>query len=291
MKQGTKEWLEFRKKGLGASDAPVVMGLSPYRTVRELWEEKTGRRDGQKQNYAMTRGKELEEEARESYIRQTEIHVEPAIVIHPKHEFIFASLDGLSSSNTLVEIKCPMNKDDHEMAKSGAVPEKYLPQVHQQIMVKGAQWNDYFSYRGPTDTAMVRVYRDPAYEFYLLAHLLRFWDYVVRDEPPEPADGEHVLLSDPESIARFEKWKSAKLLVENANAIMKAARDEIIANVKEDKAECAGVRFTRSERIGSIDFGRIPELKGVDLEKYRKGPVDYITIEEKKRRKDERHTD
>ncbi len=37
-------WLEHRKAGLGASDASAVLGISPWKTNVELWEEKTGRR-------------------------------------------------------------------------------------------------------------------------------------------------------------------------------------------------------------------------------------------------------
>lgn len=37
-----EEWLEARKSGLGASDAAVYLGLSPWKTNEALWEEKTG---------------------------------------------------------------------------------------------------------------------------------------------------------------------------------------------------------------------------------------------------------
>ena len=37
------EWLEERKKGIGGSDASVIMGLNPYKTTVDLWKEKTGR--------------------------------------------------------------------------------------------------------------------------------------------------------------------------------------------------------------------------------------------------------
>ena len=37
------EWLEARKFGLGASDAASVLGMSPWKSNVQLWEEKTGR--------------------------------------------------------------------------------------------------------------------------------------------------------------------------------------------------------------------------------------------------------
>lgn len=36
------EWLEARKEGLGASDASALLGISPWKTNVQLWEEKTG---------------------------------------------------------------------------------------------------------------------------------------------------------------------------------------------------------------------------------------------------------
>ena len=37
------EWLEWRKKGIGGSDAGAVLGVSPYKTVRDVYCEKIGR--------------------------------------------------------------------------------------------------------------------------------------------------------------------------------------------------------------------------------------------------------
>ena len=36
------EWLEWRKKGIGGSDASVVCGISRYKSLVELWLDKTG---------------------------------------------------------------------------------------------------------------------------------------------------------------------------------------------------------------------------------------------------------
>lgn len=37
-----EEWLSIRQKGIGGSDAAVVLGLSKWKTPFELWLEKTG---------------------------------------------------------------------------------------------------------------------------------------------------------------------------------------------------------------------------------------------------------
>lgn len=37
-----EQWLEYRKTGIGGSDASVVCGINKYRSPVELWLEKTG---------------------------------------------------------------------------------------------------------------------------------------------------------------------------------------------------------------------------------------------------------
>ena len=37
-----EEWLRYRRKGIGGSDAAAVLGLSPFCTKRDLYYDKTG---------------------------------------------------------------------------------------------------------------------------------------------------------------------------------------------------------------------------------------------------------
>ena len=36
------EWLAYRRKGIGGSDVASALGMSPYRTKRELYYDKIG---------------------------------------------------------------------------------------------------------------------------------------------------------------------------------------------------------------------------------------------------------
>lgn len=44
LEHNSPEWLEFRKTGIGGSDAAAILGLSPFKTNVEVWEEKVGLR-------------------------------------------------------------------------------------------------------------------------------------------------------------------------------------------------------------------------------------------------------
>ena len=150
MQQGSKEWLESRKNYLGASDAPVVMGVSPYRTRLQLWREKLGLGDEQKVNQSMRRGKDLEPVAMKAYEKESgnimSVDGADTIVYHPTYKFMRASLDGLSIDKSIaVELKCP-GEEDHEIAKSGKIPEHYYPQVQQELECLNHNALHYFSY-------------------------------------------------------------------------------------------------------------------------------------------------
>lgn len=40
--ENRQNWLNVRAKGIGGSDAGVIMGLNPYKSAYQLWMEKTG---------------------------------------------------------------------------------------------------------------------------------------------------------------------------------------------------------------------------------------------------------
>ena len=37
-----EQWLQWRKKGIGASDIPIIMGMTSWSSPTQLWREKRG---------------------------------------------------------------------------------------------------------------------------------------------------------------------------------------------------------------------------------------------------------
>lgn len=62
LRQDSPEWEAYRQslRGIGASDAPAVLGLDPYRGPFDVWEQQTGRKPGFAGNKRTERGKRLE---------------------------------------------------------------------------------------------------------------------------------------------------------------------------------------------------------------------------------------
>ena len=82
LQQNTPEWHHWRQQGLGASDAPVIMGEAAFKTPRMLWSIKTGRMQEEAPGLAARRGRELERRARRAYEQEVGIQMEPLCLVH-----------------------------------------------------------------------------------------------------------------------------------------------------------------------------------------------------------------
>jgi putative phage-type endonuclease len=187
--QNTPAWKVFRGKGLGASDAPVIMGDSPWSTPFELWSQKIGLLERAPANFyqqrAMDRGTQLEPMVREKFEVQIGLKFPPIVAEHDHFEFVRASLDGFNEVvNKNLEIKCP-SKVDHAKALKGVVPSKYVAQLAHQIIVTGAVSTYYVSYYSEDlPLAVVEVTPDAVYNALLLDKLKAFWKNVETKTPP-----------------------------------------------------------------------------------------------------------
>ena len=56
-----EEWLEYRRLGIGGSDAGAIIGMNPYATPYSVWADKTGRLPEKEDNEAMRQGRDFED--------------------------------------------------------------------------------------------------------------------------------------------------------------------------------------------------------------------------------------
>jgi hypothetical protein len=64
-------------------------------------------------------------------------------------------------------------------------------------------------------------------------------------------------------------YARAKLAASVADEVLERAREALVALVGHPREEGAGVAVTRYWKAGSVDYKRVVELRGVDLEVYR----------------------
>ncbi len=180
--QGSQEWKEFRRKHVGASDASIVMGLNPWRTTIQLWEEKTLGWE-QEMNDKMRDGQKMEDEARECYEKISGLKVKPKVAECEINPFLSASFDGITDSyDYAVEIKC--GKASHYLAKNNVIPPYYYSQLQHQMMIAGIFEMDYFSY-SKKDQFSINVKRDDEFIIKMIEKELEFWNNVINFMPPK----------------------------------------------------------------------------------------------------------
>jgi len=177
--QGTPEWLEWRQRGIGGSDAPAVMGENRYRSRAALLRDKRGPYREVPQNEAMRRGVELEPIARDAYAERIGHPVAPLCLQSTRHEWLRASVDGICSERrVVVEIKC--GRATHaETVRTGRVPRHYYGQLQHILAVTGFDAIDFWCWMPGATTLHLPVARDEDYLARLLAEEARFWEEVL----------------------------------------------------------------------------------------------------------------
>lgn len=279
LKQNTPEWLEFRKTHIGASDAPIIMGVSPWCTPRQLWEKKLGLRDDSFDSSAMKRGRDLEDVARLEFLFKTQICVAPAVVECGKLSWMSASFDGIDDTHKhIVEIKCP-GKEDHQKALDNNVPEKYYPQLQHQMFVADVESMSYFSFDGK-EGVLVDVRADQEYQSRLIEKENNFWNCLINKTPPELTDRDFIQREDISWATVASQYLEAATLVKLYEEKEKALRNTLIGLAGENNVIGAGLRLSKVERKGAVDYNAIPEIKGLDLEQFRKPATQYWKIGE-----------
>ncbi len=277
LEPNTKEWLEHRRNFIGASDAAAVMGVSPWKTCYQLWEDKLGIGVEQKDNWAMKRGRELEPVARDAYIVETGNMVAAKMVIHPKIKYMMANFDGITKDHKIaVEIKCP-GEPDHYLAKEGMVPEKYMPQLQHQMAVIGVDELHYFSFRDG-DTVLLTIKRDDAYIKKMIVEQRKFWKCVENLSPPPLSDKDYNSRHDLGWASAAAEWTKAHSELEAVEKREAESRELLIKLSENQNTIGQGVRLQKIVRKGKVDYKAIPELKDVDLDKYRKDTIESWRI-------------
>ena len=265
-------------QGIGASDAPVIMGETPFKTPRTLWSIKTGRKEEDPAGPAARRGRELERFARRTYERQTGIQMEPLCLVHEEFEWMRASLYGLSfDGSTLLEIKCPLSLRDRASAQEGRIPSHYHAQLQHQLEVSGAEQAHYWSFHG-TDGILIEIRPDREYAKRLVEAEAAFWQLVKGNRWPELTGEELDLSADPKWRHAALRYREVRLRLESAAFEAHNLRATLTRMATARRTYGRGVEVLRSSRRGAVNYSAVPELRGVNLEPYRKPPVAVVKI-------------
>ena len=185
-KRDYQDWIEWRRKGIGGSDAPAIMKTSLWTDPAKLLGIKTGRIEPDPPTYIMRRGLWQEKYARAEYERLTGIEMPVDYAQHPEIPYVRGSFDGFNKeANKATEIKCP-GKKDHRIALKGEVPGHYVWQLVHLMLVKKLPEIDYFSYykndhTGETNSKIIPFKHNARMENELVKAEKAFWRQVMKE--------------------------------------------------------------------------------------------------------------
>lgn len=220
-----EQWLEWRRQGIGGSDAAAVAGLYRWRSPVGVWLEKTGQVEEDDAGEAAYWGKVLEDVVAREFSERTGLKVmrRNAILQHPQYPFMLANIDRYivdkDSGRGVLECKTANEylKGEWEDDK---IPEAYQIQVQHYLAVTGLSYGYVAVLVGGNKFRMKRVERDDE----VIKHLIKiesdFWRLVEEQIPPEMdgSDASKELLGKlyPESTPEtsIELPASAKALIE-----------------------------------------------------------------------------
>lgn len=290
LSQRDGDWLAWRRGGITATDATILLGRSPYKTRWRLWAEKTGyaREVDLSLNPLVRRGVENEDKARQAFEEKHGDMLLPACVESDTNPLIRASLDGLNEKNQPVELKCPSQKVWEEVCIKGANSEAYqlyYAQVQHQLLATGAAegWL-VFWYEG--SIREFRILRDDAMHQELLAQAGIFWAQVKQRKEPEKDPERDLYIPQGKEATRWisaaeeyrvyeDEVQSLKQRLAELQDKQKPLLDDMKALMGEYfHADYAGVMVTRYKVSGRVNYKKLLEesasnIKEEDIDQYR----------------------
>lgn len=270
LEQGSEAWLAWRKTVITATEASIIMGNNPWDTPYICWQRKLGLIEEKKANEVMERGKRLEPEARAQFIQRHDIKMTPVCAESTEFEFLGASLDGISSCHSmLLEVKCGGAKL-HDMAYRGEIPQYYQDQMQHQLLVTGAKKCFYYSYNGE-DGICIEVFPDPKFKGGFMPKARAFWKCVALSEAPPLQDGDYLDMSENDSWKGLANvYKDICDQIKYLEERKEQYRKWLLDLCADQNCSGDGVKAMKTIMRGRVDYDGIPELQGVDLDKYRK---------------------
>ena len=193
-----EEWLAYRRKGIGGSDAAAVLGISPFRTGVDLYYDKLGQSvEDDEQNWvAKEMGAQLEDLVARIFAKKTGLKVCPMPVMfqHAEHPWMLADVDRLvtmaDGKTAILECKTTNYnaRDKWEYDGKPIVPQYYEAQGRHYMAVMNLDRVYYCClYGNSEDDVIIRsIDRDPDYEAELIALEENFWMNHVQAKTPPP---------------------------------------------------------------------------------------------------------
>ena len=267
----TEEWLKIRTLGIGGSDAGIIAGCNPYRSIFELWQEKRGEIPVREEESEVTHfGKVLEDVVRKEFIQRTGLMVRKknSILRSKEYPFMIADVDGiiseLDSTYSIFEAKTAIEFKNNDW-KNGEIPKVYQLQVQHYMAVTGFQKAYIAVLVGGNKFYWTEVYRDEQLIKMLVSMESHFWHCVRGGEEPDVdaskatslylgtkynnAKVGSVIDLDEQMLSAIEKYEQIKIELDSLTEQKRLVENQLKSALAENEAGRVGGHIVKWKPI------------------------------------------
>lgn len=186
-------WKEERRKGVGGSDAAAVLGLNPWASPLDVYNDKLGIVNKDlSDNETVRWGNILEDVIAKEYARRKGVKIRRRnqMFFHPEHSYMLANLDRtIDGQKKILEIKTAGAFMASQWGEEGTdqVPDSYLIQCAHYMAVMDYDITDLAVLIGGRDFRTYTIHRDKELERLIIEKEKAFWtNHIEKEIPPEP---------------------------------------------------------------------------------------------------------
>ncbi|MDT2797143.1 YqaJ viral recombinase family protein [Enterococcus cecorum] len=226
-----QEWLEDRRKGIGGSDVATILGLNKYKSVYQLWLEKTDQIEvTSAQSEAAYWGNTLEEVVAEEFSKRTgkKVRRRNRVFEHSKYPFLRANIDrDIVGENAVLECKTANQYLANEWDED-EIPIQYICQVQHYMNVLNLDYVYFAVLIGGQKFVWKKMERDQELIDMITEKLVAFWTENVEKGIEPTIDG---------LKATSDFLTQRYLDTDESETELNAAFDENIANLARLKSD------------------------------------------------------
>lgn len=299
------DWLLERKKGIGASDAASVMGLSRWGSPISVYMDKITDEVKEIDSEPIEWGHRLEDVVARAFAEKTGKALEPKrpeipelIMKHLEHDFIRANPDYfLLEEDSFLEVKTCSAYKEYEW-ENNEIPIEYLIQLNHTMAVTGHEYCYIAVLIGGQKFIWKRVDRDEEIIQKILETEIEFWnENVLKKVPPAPMANDCDVLGElfsptVEDIRELgedadelvEHYETIKNMIRNMQDQEKELKAKLLFEIKEsEKAETERYTLTwRPQTAKRINTKKL-KLEAPEIyEKYAQETVSRVLRFKKK---------
>jgi len=292
----TDEWLQERRRSVGASEVAAVMGLSPWNTALDIYKSKSGidKQFDPLLAFVGHAGEPIMHEWVERY-SGVPVNLEPAFMARSiEHPFIHASFDRVSHDPfTTWQFKTASAWTGHKWDEG--IPTDVRVQVQAEMLVAGTQRAAVVVWIGGREFRLFWESRDDRFiNDHMIPALTEFWGNLEQGVPPAPANAVELAEAWPDESAEMEapevalEWiekrafllASAKEMTEEADAI-KQAIGEFMLDAKVDTFTQQGrklLTYKKQKGRASFDAAALKKERPELVAEYTKQGADFLVM-------------